>query len=604
MVPFASGLSEPVDIKNCGDERLFVVEQRGYIYILDTAGVKLNTPFLNIQTRTKYGSEQGLLGLAFPKDYLEKGYFYVNYTAQTRGNTKISRFKVDSLNPDLADPNSEELIIEIYQPYSNHNAGHLAFGSDGYLYVATGDGGSGGDPQNRAQNPDSLLGKILRIQVDPSYPGYKIPPGNPYVCSSQPGRPEVWSLGLRNPWRWSFDRCNGDLWIGDVGQSAVEEIDYQPVNSPGGLNYGWRCYEGNSAYDLSGGCLSPTAYVAPVATTAHSSGVCSIIGGYVYRGARYADFFGKYLYTDYCSPAMFTLESDGMGGFINTPLGTLTGSSYSGFGEDMWGEIYLASLSSGNIYKFQTSDCTPVASINCAIDTLNDCGYGFAKLNVPAGRDFNYEWYYNGVLMVEDSTVVNATAAGTYVVNVTNPANACTNSDTIEVVMGTPLTLSILGLDTLYCVYHQSIGMQPSVPGGFFSGPGVNCFSFDPAEAGEGLHEVKYTYTNSQGCKYEASQTVRVDLCVGINDNSWLKTVSLYPNPNNGTFTLAVSSDRNKVLNIEISTVLGQVLYQTSKEVNAGSSKIIPDYKISQSGMYFVKLSDGQNSYVHRIRVD
>ncbi len=211
MATFATGLSEPVDIKNCGDERLFVVEQEGYIYILDTAGTKLTTPFLNIQTRVKYGSEQGLLGLAFPPDYRASGYFYVNYTAQTRGNTRISRFHVTPLDSNIADPNSEEILLEIYQPYSNHNGGHLAFGADGYLYIGTGDGGSGGDPQNRAQNPDSLLGKMLRIEVDPSYTGYKIPPTNPYVCSSSPGAPEVWALGLRNPWRFSFDQGNGDL---------------------------------------------------------------------------------------------------------------------------------------------------------------------------------------------------------------------------------------------------------------------------------------------------------------------------------------------------------------------------------------------------------
>lgn len=604
MVPFSSGFSDPVDIKNCGDERLFVVEQRGYIYIVDTAGNKLPTPFLNIQTRTKYGSEQGLLGLAFPSDYLESGYFYVNYSAQTRGNTKISRFKVDSLNPNLADPNSEELILEIYQPYSNHNGGHLAFGPDGYLYIGTGDGGSGGDPQNRAQNPDTLLGKFLRIEVAPEYSGYKIPATNPYVCTTQPGRPEIWSVGWRNPWRWSFDRCTGDLWVGDVGQDAQEEIDFEPVNAVGGLNYGWRCYEGNASYNLSG-CLSPSAYIAPVVTTSHtSSGVCSIIGGYVYRGARYADFFGKYLYSDYCSPAMFTLESDGAGGFINTPLGILTGTYFSGFGEDMWGEIYLASLSSGDIYKFRTNDCTPVASINCNLDTVNDCGYGVAKLSVPAGRGFAYTWYYNGVLMAEDSSIVNATAAGTYVVEVVNPSTACSNTDTIVVEMITPIILTINSLDTLYCISDPSFSLQPSIPGGTFSGPGVNCFMFEPQAAGEGTHEVKYTYETPQGCVYESSQTVRIDLCVGINNNTWLKKAALYPNPNNGTFTLEVSSDQAKLLNIEISSMLGQVLYTGSTQLNSGNTKIQPSYKIKESGIYFVKLSDGESSYVHKISVD
>ncbi len=384
----------------------------------------------------------------------------------------------------------------------------------------------------------------------------------------------------------------------------MEEIDYWPANSSGGLNFGWRCYEGNSIYDLSGGCGSPSAYIAPVATTAQSSGVCSVIGGYVYRGSRYADMYGKYFYSDYCLPAMFTLESDGMGGFINTPLGTLSGSSFSAFGEDMWGELYIASLSSGIIYRFQTSDCTPVATINCNLDTLNDCGYGFAKLNVPAGRDFNYTWYHNGNLMTEDSSEVTATLPGTYIVVVENPATTCTNSDTIEVVQGTLITLSINGLDTLYCIYNQPVNLLPSIPGGTFSGPGVNCFVFDPSLAGTGFHDVKYTYITSQGCVYETSQTVQVEICPGINDNTWLKTVALYPNPNNGTFTLEISSDRTKDLKVEISTMLGQSLYCGSVEVNAGTTKYQPEYFIRESGLYLVKLSDGQNSFVHRIRVD
>ncbi len=602
LVPFTSGLASPVDIKNCGDERIFIVDQPGYIYIFDTAGNQLSTPFLDIHTRVKYGSEQGLLGLAFAPDYAESGYFYVNYTAQTRGNTRISRFRVTPLDSNIANDSSEEILLEIWQPYSNHNGGHLAFGPDGYLYVGTGDGGSGGDPENRAQNPDSLLGKMLRLEVNPAYPGYKIPPTNPYLCNGQQGRDEIWSLGLRNPWRWSFDRCTGDLWIGDVGQSAQEEIDFQPVRSVGGLNYGWRCYEGTATYNTSGGCLPINNYVAPVTTYSHSFG-CSVTGGYIYRGARYNDMFGKYFYTDYCTPTMYTLESDGMGGFNKTTLGTLLGSSYSSFGEDKWGELYIASLG-GSVYKFISNDCTPVASINCNLDTLGDCGYGFAKLSVPAGRDFAYTWYHNGNLLSDDSSEVIATVAGTYVVEVTNPTTLCSNSDTIEVVMGSPVNLAIVGLDTLYCSYHQSVNLQPSVPGGTFSGPGVTCNTFVPQEAGEGLHEIKYTYVTPAGCRYETSQLVRVDACLGVNNDSWLKTISLYPNPNNGTFTIEISSDRTKLLNLEISSLLGQVLYSASIEVNSGTAKFQPDYKIVNGGIYLVKFNDGESTFIHRIQVN
>ncbi len=603
LVPFATGASDPVDIKNCGDERLFVVEQRGFIYIYDTNGARIDTPFLDIQTRTRFGSEQGLLGLAFPSDFREHGYFYVNYTAQTRGNTRISRFRVSPLDSNRAEPSSEEILMELYQPYSNHNGGHLAFGADGYLYIGTGDGGSGGDPQNRAQNPDSLMGKFLRIEVDPSYPGYKIPPTNPFACSPLPGRDEVWSLGWRNPWRWSFDRATGDLWVGDVGQGAFEEVDFEAANAPGGLNYGWRCYEGNAVYNGTG-CASPASYVAPVATTDHNSGVCSVIGGYVYRGSRYNDMYGKYFFTDYCSPVMYTLESDGAGGFINTTLGNLGGSSFAGFGEDMWGELYIGTLSTGTIYKFISNDCTPVATINHGLDTLSDCGQAPARLYVPAGRNFDYTWYRDGIMLASDSSEIMADSAGTYVVVVMNPATLCTNSDTLVLVNSAPLALNFSGLDTLYCIYNQSVNLQPSIPGGYFSGEGMECFSFNPALAGEGFHEITYTYESAQGCVYETSQTVRVDACLGITDNSWLKTFQVYPNPGDGSFTIDFESDRRRTVRLEIRSIVGQQLYSVDYEIQPGMTRIQPDLRLPDSGMYLLNFSDGNNFYIQKLLVN
>lgn len=603
LVHFATGASDPVDIKNCGDERLFVVEQRGYIYIYDTNGTRIDTPFLDIQTRTRFGSEQGLLGLAFPPDFKEHGYFYVNYTAQTRGNTRISRFRVSPLDSNRAEPSSEDTLLELYQPYSNHNGGHLAFGADGYLYIGTGDGGSGGDPQNRAQNPDSLMGKFLRIEVDPSYPGYKIPPTNPFACSPLPGRDEVWSLGWRNPWRWSFDRATGDLWVGDVGQGSYEEVDFEPANASGGLNYGWRCYEGNAGYNTTG-CASPSSFVAPVATTDHNSGVCSVIGGYVYRGSRYNDMYGRYFFTDYCSPVMYTLESDGAGGFINTTLGNLGGSSFSGFGEDMWGELYIGALSNGTIYRFISNDCTPVATINYGLDTVTDCGQGTARLYVPAGKDYQYTWFKDGNMLAFDSSEVMADSAGTYVVVVVNPSTLCTNTDTIVLVNSSPLTLSFSGLDTLYCIYNQSVNLQPSIPGGYFSGQGMECFSFNPALAGEGIHEVTYTYETAQGCRFEASRTVRVDACLGIRDNSWLKTFQVYPNPGDGKFTVEIESDRQRSLKLEVSDVIGRKLFSDDYELQNGLTRIQPEVQIHRSGMYLLTFSDGVNLFVQKLFVN
>ena len=241
LVSFATGFSSPVDVRHCGDDRLFVVDQPGRIYIVDTNGVRNTTPFLDISSIVAYGGERGLLGLAFAPDYLTTGYFYVNYTARPLGRTHISRFRVSATNPDLADATSEEVLLDIYQPYNNHNGGCIAFSPDnGYLYIGMGDGGSGGDPGNRAQNRDTLLGKMLRIAVASGVPGYTIPAENPFSQQPGPGRPEIWSIGMRNPWRFSFDRLTGDLYIADVGQSVAEEIDFEPVGQSQSRNYGWR----------------------------------------------------------------------------------------------------------------------------------------------------------------------------------------------------------------------------------------------------------------------------------------------------------------------------------------------------------------------------
>ncbi len=241
LTPFASGFTSPVIITHAGDSRLFVGNQTGSVFIVDSAGNVNGEPFLDITGKVIYGGEQGLLGLAFHPDYKNNGYFYVNYIGEG-DSTHISRFTMLSGNPDKADPASEMSILRIEQPYKNHNGGDLAFGPDGYLYIALGDGGSGGDPENRAQNRSVLLGKILRIDVDNGNP-YSIPETNPFYGMSSV-RNEIWALGLRNPWRFSFDRMTGDLWIADVGQNASEEINFQPAGSQGGENYGWRCYEG------------------------------------------------------------------------------------------------------------------------------------------------------------------------------------------------------------------------------------------------------------------------------------------------------------------------------------------------------------------------
>ena len=342
---FASGFSSPLNIQNAGDDRLFIVEQGGIIKILNPDGSINPIDFLDISSLTNGGGERGLLGLAFHPDYNNNGYFYVYYTDNS-GDTQVSRFSVDGSDPNIADPGSELFIIDVAQPFSNHNGGCLEFGPDGYLYIGLGDGGSAGDPGNRAQNLLLLLGKLLRIDIDNPGGGnnYGIPGDNPFVGDPD-ALDEIWAYGLRNPWKFSFDSNTGDLWIGDVGQGSIEEINHE-LSTEGGLNYGWRCYEGNSPFNTAG-CPDPSELTFPVAQYTHTSGNCSITGGKVYRGNIYSDIQGLYFFADVCSGMIGTVDDNG--NLID--YGDFNGTWVS-FGEDINGEIYIASLS-GSIYKIQ-----------------------------------------------------------------------------------------------------------------------------------------------------------------------------------------------------------------------------------------------------------
>jgi glucose/arabinose dehydrogenase len=340
---FATGFSSPVEI-TCApnDARLFVVQQSGLIRILNPNGTINTTPFLTLTSSTILsGGERGLLGLAFHPNYATNGYFYVNYTRAGDGATVIARYSV-SADPNIADASSGTVLLTVAQPFSNHNGGSIKFGPDGYLYIGMGDGGSGGDPGNRAQNINENLGKMLRIDVDSASP-YGIPATNPYVGIS--GNDEIWAIGLRNPWKFSFNRLNGDLWIADVGQNAIEEIN--KVSAPAsntGLNFGWRCYEGNVPYDNSG-CPSYSATYAPIAVYVHgTTNRCSITGGYFYTGSTYPNFANKYFFADYCTGEIGWVSSDGSITWNYNGPNLITT-----FGEDTNGELYVAM--GGTIYK-------------------------------------------------------------------------------------------------------------------------------------------------------------------------------------------------------------------------------------------------------------
>ena len=377
LTQVASDLARPVHITHAGDGsgRLFVVEQHGRILVLDDDLV--STTFLDIHDRVASpavggGNEQGLLSVAFPPGFAEKGHFYVYYT-MLDGDNIVSRFFLTE-DTDLADPNSEEQILVLPHPqFTNHNGGQLAFGPDGYLYIATGDGGGGGDPLDNAQDPSSLNGKLLRIDVEKVFTtkdplgwfdpfndrascklrkhseseAYVVPADNPFIDDPD-FRPEIWALGLRNPWRFSFDRETGDVYIADVGQNRWEEINFQPANSPGGENYGWNIMEGEECYGASS-CdtegLTMPVHVYPI----FGSTDCSITGGFVYRGEAYPELEGLYIFGDFCSGRIWGMRQDA--GEWQTGLLTHTNFRISSFGEDELGDIYVADLTAGGIYR-------------------------------------------------------------------------------------------------------------------------------------------------------------------------------------------------------------------------------------------------------------
>lgn len=327
-----------------GTGTLYVVEQGGTVLTFAADGSRGAAPFLDIHERITSGGERGLLGLAFHPRFRDNGRFFVDYT-NTDGDTIVSEFR---RGPDgTLDPSQERLLLKVDQPFSNHNGGMLAFGPDGGLYIGLGDGGSAGDPQGNGQDREQHLGKILRILVDPAGDApYGIPEGNPFAGGG--GRPEIWDLGLRNPWRFSFDRATGDLYVGDVGQGATEEIDVHAAGTAGGLNFGWNVMEGPDCYRADS--CARDGLTLPVAWYSHEDG-CSITGGYVYRGTSSPALSGVYLYSDYCSGTVWGIASrDAMAGSAKARVLIESGYPVSSFGEDEAGELYLVSLG-GTVYR-------------------------------------------------------------------------------------------------------------------------------------------------------------------------------------------------------------------------------------------------------------
>lgn len=416
-----SGLSSPLDVVNPGDgtNRLFIVGRGGTVRIF-SGGALLPGDFLSLPDSITSGGETGLLSIAFHPDFINNRYFFIYYT-NTDGDIRITRFQTQAGNPNAADKTTGVVLITIPHPnFTNHNGGKLIFGADGNLYFGTGDGGSTGDQSNPAQNGNSLLGKMLRINVDnfTTPPYYTIPVDNPYV-SDPLVRDEIYAMGLRNPWRWSFDRLNQDMWIADVGQAAREEINLKPLASSGGINYGWPCYEGNLPYNTTG-CQAESFYTFPITDYTHNSstGGFSITGGYVYRGTEFAAMYGYYICADFISGNTWLIKPNGTGGWTTTLQSGLPGN-IAGFGEAENGDLYALSLN-GTLYKVTTNSVViPITlvqfsarsfgtynevqwkttneqnvshfEIECSTDAVNYINAGSVNaVNLPLGNNYSY----------------------------------------------------------------------------------------------------------------------------------------------------------------------------------------------------------------------
>lgn len=418
---WVTGLNKPLWVTHADDDRLFVVQRQGVIKVITDSMQVAPTPFLDITAQVNSDqTEQGLLGLAFDPEYASNGFFYVYYIAGSgSGTSRISRFHV-SADPNVADPASEVILYTVPQPFWNHNGGCLQFGPDGYLYCGFGDGGSGNDPDGNGQNMGTALGSMIRMDVSQHDSTFVVPPDNPFV-GTQDTLPEIWASGLRNPWRYSFDRLTGDMWIGDVGQNTWEEVDFWPAGANSGPNFGWRCREGFVATPgvSQTGCAASGPFVEPVAAFNHTTqGWCSVISGYVYRGASFPHLYGKYIFTDYCNGDFLTF---GANYDVDTLLMT-TNFGYAAFGQDHAGELYVVDHENNNIKKIVDACPMPDPVISYDGETLTSSAAN------------GWQWVLNGFVITgaTDQSFVPQ-ANGFYQVRANFGGPCLLLSDTVEV---------------------------------------------------------------------------------------------------------------------------------------------------------------------------
>ncbi len=612
-IPYVSGITYPIDLKHCGDDRLFVAERAGRIRVINADGTLRTTPFLNIASKiSSISSEEGFLSIAFSPNYKTSGKFYVDYTSNIAGQltTVVEEYKVSAADSNVADLTSALTILTQSQPFSNHNGGNLMFDKDGYLYINLGDGGSGGDPFRNGQNKKTFLGKILRIDVSNSSASqpYIVPPANPFYSDTTTGiKKEIWAYGVRNPWKSSVDRLTGDLWIADVGQNAVEEIDYQPADSARGRNYGWNITEGNSCYTPATGC-DKTGITLPIYDYPHPLGY-SITGGYIYRSAQSKSLFGTYLFGDYVARWVDGIRQSG-GVLSGSVIHFITAAQSSGnpisFGEDRYGDQYVIFNGNGTIYKLE--DTSYLRKPKAFIITVSKRTDSFL-LQALQGKNLTYQWLKNNTIISGATSPDYITSeTGSYTLEVTNSLNFKDTSDVY--LLGASVKLILFTAKKIpdgNIKLEWKTGSELNIRGysiqkrkengtafsniGLVDSKSVNSFS---------NVELDYTFTDSSAINYtklfyrlqiqhtDGSFTYS-DVLIITSDNT-INGYILFPNPAKGHVQVYLNEFTQPVmLTIYDNTgkkLKEQLLNQQSTSIELPASK----------GIYIMQLSDKNGS--------
>ncbi len=565
LTELKSGFEDPVEITHTTNRNLYIVEKPGLVKFIDLDNIDQDPQiFLDIQERVNdEKSEQGLLGICFHPNFEMNGLFYVNYIDHD-SNTVIAQFETDFNS--LGIPDSEKEILTVSQPFRNHNGGSIKFGPDGFLYFALGDGGAGGDPLSLSQNPQSLLGKIIRIDVDNGEP-YIIPEDNPFA-EDDFFLDEIWALGLRNPWKFSFDKLTGDLWIGDVGQSAYEEVNFSYADSKGGENYGWSCYEGNDTFSPNGpNCSSAQNLVFPVYTyeTSFFEIGCSVTGGYVYRGEEFPALYGKYIFGDFCTGQFWYTIRDQNGNFHTQFDVRLGDFRISSFGEDNVGEMYVANYEDGTIYKIGTNCAIDIDAVvteaNCFIDQD-----GIIDLNITNSDDYLITWTSG-----EEGPTLNYSEEGEYCATIVDSVNTCSLQFCVETSsVNIPDFASSLNFPDLSFCNGENVLL------GFeFDLPAIWYFNGEPIQL-----------ENPSVVKIENEGTYSVqfflDTCTSEIIDLFEATIIIPPTP-------SLNYDENTML---LTATNGYEIYEWLKDGQPFMTTNVNQITISESGEYQVLISD------------